>query len=291
MDAKPYSAGKPKERKEKKDKKEKKEKKRTSEADAEAPLKKHKSDKDRKDKKDKKSKSSAKASTGLWSYVQAETIALEIITAFLEKNEILITFDNKPHELQPILEFKQAGFPTQLTETLEEFPAPTLIQSVTWPPILQGRDLVGIASTGSGKTLAFGVPGVMHIQNKMAQGSSSKPQVLVLSPTRELAMQIQEQFERFGKSNGMKSVCIYGGVSKYEQKSALKQGMNAIVATPGRLIDLFEEDSTLCDLSDIGYLVLDEADRMLDQGFEEAIRKIIARLPKTRQTVMFSATW
>ncbi|KAI8929907.1 P-loop containing nucleoside triphosphate hydrolase protein [Entophlyctis helioformis] len=160
--------------------------------------------------------------------------------------------------------------------------------------------MVGIAATGSGKTVAFGIPALMHIQNRLASvGSSSKvlngkPLVLVLSPTRELAMQIQEQFTTFGEAVGIRSVCIYGGVNKWDQKKALKQGMHIIVATPGRLIDLFEEDSSVCDLSKVDYLVLDEADRMLDIGFEDAIRKIVARLPTAangRQTVMFSATW
>ncbi|KAJ1341567.1 hypothetical protein BSLG_003840 [Batrachochytrium salamandrivorans] len=107
-------------------------------------------------------------------------------------------------------------------------------------------------------------------------------------------MQIQDQLSQFGKAMGIKSVCIYGGMPKWEQRNALKQGMHVIVATPGRLIDLFEEDSTICDLSQVTYLVLDEADRMLDIGFEEAIKKIVARLPTSaqgRQTVMFSATW
>jgi ATP-dependent RNA helicase DBP3 len=101
-------------------------------------------------------------------------------------------------------------------------------------------------------------------------------------------MQIQEQFDLFGKA---KCVCIYGGVPKGPQIQALKHGIDCIIATPGRLIDLFEQDDRVCDLSQVSYLVLDEADRMLDQGFEESIKKIIARVPSKRQTVMFSATW
>ncbi len=115
--------------------------------------------------------------------------------------------------------------------------------------------------------------------------------MLVLSPTRELAMQIQEQFEKFGGDSARlcKSVCLYGGVSKYEQKKALTDGANILIATPGRLLDLVEEGC--CDLGHVQFLVLDEADRMLDQGFEEAIRRILAHLPSARQTLMFSATW
>lgn len=211
---------------------------------------------------------------------------------FLDTNEIRITsLDNKPYHIDPIFKFKSGKFPEALLKALSAFEKPTPIQSVAWPPILAGNDLVGISATGSGKTLSFGLPAMISLN---ASPKNLKPHILVLSPTRELAMQTQEQFERFGKVCGMKSVCIYGGVSKRDQKDALRRGMNTIVATPGRLIDLFEEDSKICDLSQVKYLVLDEADRMLDQGFEEAIKTIIGRLPtcaEGRQTVMFSATW
>jgi ATP-dependent RNA helicase DBP3 len=149
--------------------------------------------------------------------------------------------------------------------------------------------LIGIAATGSGKTLAFGLPGYLRLQGKMEH--SFKPSILVLSPTRELSMQIQEQFEKLNLNSDVSSICIYGGVSKSDQIRALKRGVQVIVATPGRLLDLIENDK-VCDLSAIRYFVLDEADRMLDFGFEEAIKKIISFLPKkNRQTVMFSATW
>ncbi|KAJ1328328.1 hypothetical protein BSLG_010060 [Batrachochytrium salamandrivorans] len=266
--------------------------------------------------KDKKSKKSKKSSTAqavqdtaksntqaavdsdkMWTFKETVKVPESTISEFLSANTIRITsLNDQPFSVQPILQFKQANFPAKLHSILAEFPAPTFIQSVTWPPILQGRDLVGIAATGSGKTLAFGVPALLHIQNSMAKNTMQrgKPLTLVLSPTRELAMQIQDQLSQFGKAMGIKSVCIYGGMPKWEQRNALKQGMHVIVATPGRLIDLFEEDSTICDLSQVTYLVLDEADRMLDIGFEEAIKKIVARLPTSaqgRQTVMFSATW
>ncbi|KAI8921399.1 P-loop containing nucleoside triphosphate hydrolase protein [Powellomyces hirtus] len=188
----------------------------------------------------------------------------------------------------------QAGLPADLAKSLAKFPKPTVIQSSCWPAILSGRDMVGIAATGSGKTLAFGIPALLHIRNRAARegkNKSKKPQVLVLSPTRELAMQIQDQFEKLATDNP--SVCLYGGVNKWEQKKLLRAHPSVIVATPGRLLDLVEEENPECDLSDVSYFVLDEADRMLDLGFEEAIKKIISHLtyPKQRQTVMFSATW
>jgi ATP-dependent RNA helicase DBP3 len=204
-----------------------------------------------------------------------------VISDFLSSNEITITPKN---DFKPILKFSHVDFPQNMSSALSGFEKPTAIQSVTWPPILSGRDLIGIAATGSGKTLAFGIPAFLRTY------PDKKPRVLVLSPTRELAMQIQEQFETLGKNLDLESVVIYGGVSKHDQKRALKSA-SVIVATPGRLLDLIETDRA-CDLSLIEYFVLDEADRMLDFGFEEAIRKIVSYLPvDNRQTVMFSATW
>ncbi|KAJ3047490.1 RNA-dependent ATPase [Rhizophlyctis rosea] len=237
----------------------------------------------------------SKSANGQWSYQEHPSLSAlpqTEIDSFLSTNAIEVTGSGA--RLRPILKFDQASFPPDLHAALATFPAPTSIQSVTWPPILSGRDLVGIAATGSGKTLAFGVPALIHIRNRISSKDVKprKPQILVLSPTRELAMQIQDQFEKFGEPTGAKSVCIYGGVDKQGQRGPLRAGVNIIVATPGRLIDLVEEERSACDLSDISYLVLDEADRMLDLGFEEAIKKILPHLKrKERQTVMFSATW
>lgn len=224
------------------------------------------------------------ASSDKWVYHPSKkTLKLEdeVVEEFLTSNEITITPKN---DFKPILKFDHVKFPETISNALSSFDKPTAIQSVTWPPILSGRDLIGIAATGSGKTLAFGIPAFLRTY------PDKKPRVLVLSPTRELAMQIQDQFESLGKNLDAESVVIYGGVSKYEQKQALKSA-SVIVATPGRLLDLIETDRA-CDLSLIEYFVLDEADRMLDFGFEEAIRKIVSYLPvENRQTVMFSATW
>ena len=118
---------------------------------------------------------------------------------------------------------------------------PSPIQAQCWPIALSGRDLVGIASTGSGKTVAFALPGLVHISDQKPFAKGAAPIALVLSPTRELAMQISEVFTGAGANCGVRSVCIYGGVSKFEQKKELQQGVQVVVATPGRLMDLMEE--------------------------------------------------
>mmetsp|Transcript_7750 Transcript_7750/g.22068 ORF Transcript_7750/g.22068 Transcript_7750/m.22068 type:complete len:474 (-) Transcript_7750:351-1772(-) len=194
--------------------------------------------------------------------------------------------------LAPIMEFRFSGLPSDLMSCTASFKEPSAIQAQSWPVILSGRDLVGIASTGSGKTLAFGLPGMAHIRAQMADGLSCKrgrPIMLCIAPTRELACQIQEVLEDSGKSCNIRSLCAYGGVPKIHQVKALKAGIEIVVATPGRLEDLVNDGS--CDLSQVSYMVLDEADRMLDLGFEPHIRTIAQGVRADRQTVMFSATW
>jgi len=211
-------------------------------------------------------------------------------------------------DIRPILSFPQSGLsPKELTAT-KSFAAPSPIQAQCLPVALSGRDLVGIAATGSGKTLAFGLPALRHIRaqneaavaagggnnsNKNTFNNSSRkrgPQVLVLAPTRELALQIHAVLQEAGRPCGIASVCIYGGVPKRDQLMALRNTNPAIaVATPGRLEDLMSDGS--CRLDNVSYLVLDEADRMLDLGFEPAIRKIAGATRADRQTLMFSATW
>jgi len=151
------------------------------------------------------------------------------------------------------------------------------------------RDVVGIAETGSGKTLAFSLPALTAMSKSTP--NSKAPRMLVLAPTRELAMQSHAVLEEFGAVVNLKSVVLYGGVPKPAQMSVLRRGVDCIVATPGRLKDLIDEGSG--DLSYVKYLVLDEADRMLNMGFEEDVKYIIScTAPKTeRQTAMFSATW
>jgi len=188
-----------------------------------------------------------------------------------------------------------ATLPAALLELFKEkkFTNPTPIQAQTWPILMDsGKDIVGIAETGSGKTLAFGVPGIHFISESKKSSKSKNASMLVLAPTRELANQSYEVLEEFGFACGLRSMVIYGGIPKFEQKKKLSAGVDIIVGTPGRLKDLIEEK--VCDLSNVGFMVLDEADRMLDLGFEEEVRYIIGQtkpISAGRQTAMFSATW
>ncbi|CAG8698223.1 2965_t:CDS:2, partial [Acaulospora morrowiae] len=177
-----------------------------------------------------------------------------------------------------------------LKEVLElGFTAPTPIQSQGWPMALSGRDVVGIAETGSGKTLAYCLPSIVHINAQPFLEPGDGPIVLILAPTRELAVQIQQECTKFGKSSKIKNTCVYGGVPKGPQARELALGVEICIATPGRLIDMLESRKT--NLRRVTYLVLDEADRMLDMGFEPQIRKIVEQIRPDRQTLMWSATW
>jgi ATP-dependent RNA helicase DDX5/DBP2 len=169
------------------------------------------------------------------------------------------------------------------------FSAPTAIQSQGWPMALSGRDVVGIAETGSGKTIGYCLPAIVHInaQPLLAQGDG--PIVLILAPTRELAVQIQQECTKFGRSSRIRNTCVYGGVPRGGQIRDLARGVEICIATPGRLIDMLESGKT--NLRRVTYLVLDEADRMLDMGFEPQIRKIVDQIRPDRQTLMWSATW
>lgn len=169
------------------------------------------------------------------------------------------------------------------------FPAPTAIQSQGWPMALSGRDVVGIAETGSGKTLTYCLPAIVHINAQPLLAPGDGPIVLVLAPTRELAVQIQQEITKFGRSSRIRNTCVYGGVPKGPQIRDLSRGVEVCIATPGRLIDMLEAGKT--NLRRVTYLVLDEADRMLDMGFEPQIRKIIGQIRPDRQTLMWSATW
>jgi len=197
-------------------------------------------------------------------------------------------------KLKPVLSFSDLGFPDSVMSVCSGFKAPTPIQAQCWPVLASGRDVIGIAETGSGKTLAFSIPALRHIQHRLGseKGTRGKatPVMLVVAPTRELAMQSQEVLAAAGKSCGVRSLCLYGGVPKWGQQQELAKGSTeVVVATPGRLIDLLNDESV--DLSQVSYLVLDEADRMLDQGFERDVRAIVAKTHPGRQTALFSATW
>ena len=192
------------------------------------------------------------------------------IDAYLSKNFITTT-DPIPSAagLRPILAFSYLPvvdiFPGN---PFKSFPSPTPIQAAAWPFLLSGRDVIGVAETGSGKTLAFAVPCIRYIVSLRASKQARGIKALVVSPTRELALQIHEQVAALAKPVGLESVCVYGGVSKDEQRRALRTA-GIVVATPGRLNDLINEG--MADLSTVGYVVLDEADRMLDKGATDEV--------------------
>lgn len=192
---------------------------------------------------------------------------------------------------RPVQSFDEAGFPNYVMNEVKAqgFEAPTAIQSQGWPMALSGRDVVGIAETGSGKTLTYSLPSIVHINAQPLLAPGDGPIVLILAPTRELAVQIQQEVTKFGRSSRIRNTCVYGGVPKGQQIRDLMRGVEVCIATPGRLIDMLESGKT--NLRRVTYLVLDEADRMLDMGFEPQIRKIIGQIRPDRQTCMWSATW
>nr|VWO94787.1 ATP-dependent RNA helicase CshA (EC [Ganoderma boninense] len=255
--------------------------------------------KDKKSKKDKKAKDAPSDPSPSGSVTPPAPSSSSDVEAFLQKNEITLTIPDGGAVVTPILSFSQLDVHPKLRAAFDGFKEPTPIQACSWPPSLEGRDVVGIAETGSGKTLAFGLPLLARLLasplDKKAKGTTVS--ALVMAPTRELAIQTHETLEKLGEPFGIASVAVYGGVDKGPQIKALKNmnkgGMTTriVVGTPGRILDLANEGA--CDLSRVSYLVLDEADRMLDKGFENDIRNIIGRTVggSERQTLMFSATW
>lgn len=210
------------------------------------------------------------------------------IDAYRAKHEMTLYGPNIP---KPVETFDEAGFPPYVLKEVMEmgFKAPTAIQAQGWPMALSGRDVVGIAETGSGKTLAYCLPSIVHINAQPFLEPGDGPIVLILAPTRELAVQIQQECTKFGSSSRIKNTCVYGGVPRGPQIRDLSRGVEICIATPGRLIDMLESRKT--NLRRVTYLVLDEADRMLDMGFEPQIRKIVDQIRPDRQTLMWSATW
>ncbi len=172
----------------------------------------------------------------------------------------------------------------------EGYNSPTPIQQQAIPAILQKRDLLGCAQTGTGKTAAFTIPvlQLMHGQHQQPQQKHRRIQTLILTPTRELAIQIGESIAAYGRFLPFKHKVIFGGVPQHSQVQAIRSGVDIIIATPGRLLDLMQQ--RVISLDDIQYFVLDEADRMLDMGFVHDVKRIIAKLPAKRQTLFFSAT-
>jgi len=210
------------------------------------------------------------------------------IDHFRRKHEITVQGRGVPN---PIRTFEESCFPEYLLSEVYKagFTAPTPIQAQGWPMALSGRDMIGIAETGSGKTLAFLLPAIVHINAQPLLQRGDGPIVLVLAPTRELACQIRDECGKFGSSSRIKFTCIYGGMPKGEQARDLKTGVEVVIATPGRLIDFLESGTT--NLKRVTYLVFDEADRMLDMGFEPQLRSIVSQIRPDRQTLMWTATW
>ncbi|XP_076659541.1 putative ATP-dependent RNA helicase DDX43 [Halictus rubicundus] len=212
--------------------------------------------------------------------------------------EVRYMFDEKEdhteelHVPNPIETFEQAFeiYPDILEEIRKQgFTKPSPIQCQAWPVLLSGKDLIGIAQTGTGKTLAFLLPALIHIEGQETPRSQRNgPNVLVMAPTRELALQIEKEVNKYSY-HGIKAVCVYGGGSRKEQVNLVLQGVEIVIATPGRLNDLVE--ANVLNVTSVTYLVLDEADRMLDMGFEPQIRKTLLDIRPDRQTVMTSATW
>jgi superfamily II DNA/RNA helicase len=186
------------------------------------------------------------------------------------------------------MKFSELGLSLELEQTVNQlgYTEPTPIQEQAIPQILRGRDLFGCAQTGTGKTASFILPMIDILHG--ARSKVRMPRSIVLEPTRELAAQVLESFEEYGKNHKLKAALLVGGESMVEQEKQLKRGVDVLIATPGRLLDLFERGQIL--LADVKILVIDEADRMLDMGFIPDVNRIVATLPKMRQTLLFSAT-
>ncbi len=199
--------------------------------------------------------------------------------------------NNKETETKRAERFEDLGLIQPLLKAVKEknYTEPTSIQIKAIPLVLRGNDVLGCAQTGTGKTAAFAIPILQHLYHeRRGKSDSRKIRSLVITPTRELAIQIAESFTNYGKFTGIHNTVIFGGVKQKAQTDALRQGVDVLVATPGRLLDLM--DQGFIRLKDVEYFVLDEADRMLDMGFIHDIRKIIAKLPVKRQSLFFSAT-
>ncbi|KAH0300057.1 ATP-dependent RNA helicase DBP3, partial [Aureobasidium melanogenum] len=213
------------------------------------------------------------------------------IDAFIAEKFITVTDEAKASPTyRPITSFDYVPITDKAQRApFANFKTPSPIQAAAWPYLYAGRDVIGVAETGSGKTMGFGVPCIRYISSLSAKEQKKGIKACIVSPTRELAVQIQEQLVKLAEPAGLKTVCVYGGVNKDQQRATLT-GAHIVVATPGRLNDFVSEGSI--DLSNVTYAVLDEADRMLDKGFEEEVRKILGSCaPTGRQTLMFTATW
>ena len=188
------------------------------------------------------------------------------------------------------MSFSALGLDPKILQAVKDagYTEPTPIQSAAIPPILAGHDLIGIAQTGTGKTAAFTLPMLTRLATVIGDGRQRGTRALVLAPTRELALQIDENVRAYGRHLPLRVATVFGGVGEHPQINALRAGTHLIIACPGRLMDLMQR--RYADFSQLQYLVLDEADRMLDMGFLPSIRQIVRSLPQKRQTLLFSAT-
>ena len=183
------------------------------------------------------------------------------------------------------LTFADLGLNPDVLQAVQDagYVHPTPIQAQAIPLALEGRDLIGLAQTGTGKTAAFALP----ILNQLT-GGPHRARALILTPTRELCVQVEENFRKYAERSGLKTLAVYGGVALEPQTKALRKGIDIVIATPGRLLDHIDRQNVVFD--DLEILVLDEADRMLDMGFAPQINRVVAEIPKYRQTMLFSAT-
>ncbi|CAK7309856.1 Probable ATP-dependent RNA helicase DDX43 [Vulpes lagopus] len=232
-------------------------------------------------------------------YRQSETtssMSQEQVDSWRKENNNIMCDDLKEGEKRripnPTCKFEDAfQYYPEVMENFKRagFQKPTPIQSQAWPIVLQGIDLIGVAQTGTGKTLSYLMPGFIHLDlQPVIREKRNGPGMLVLTPTRELALQVEAECSKYSYK-GLKSVCIYGGGDRNGQIQDLKKGVDIIIATPGRLNDL--QMNNFVNLKSVTYLVLDEADKMLDMGFEPQIMKILLDVRPDRQTIMTSATW
>ena len=195
---------------------------------------------------------------------------------------------------KPIKTWAQCGITKKEMDIMKKlnFEKPTPIQCQAIPVIMSGRDFIGIAKTGSGKTIAFMLPMFRHVLDQPPLDDTDGPIAITMAPTRELCLQIGKDMKKFAKSLNLRVVCVYGGTGMAEQIAQLKRGCEIIVCTPGRMIDMLSANNgKVTNLRRVTYVVLDEADRMFDMGFEPQVMRIIDNIRPDRQVIMFSATF